>query len=391
MRRTRHTVHVRRADLLRYSRTPRRVLPGNRVTVLHDGPLAIPAMLEAIDAARRTVDMEVYILRDDSVGWRLAETLVAAARRGVAVRLTYDSAGCIGTDVHLFDHMERYGVKVLEFRPIAPWRPRWSWNNRNHRKLLIVDNEVGFCSGLNWGDEYYALGADGLPQWRDTAARIEGPAVRELLRLFHRCWARYRDRPARHAPLPEASGPRGATDVEVVGTWSRATAGRIRRATIHAIKRARRTVFIENAYFLPDRGLVRALGNAVRRGVDVRVIVPGNTDVAAMYYASRATFGRLLRRGVRLFEWSGPMLHAKTMVVDGRFTSIGSANMDPRSRLHNQEANVMVYDERIGRAMARQFLSDVSRAEEVSPERWQRRGNLQRLLESLFYLIRWWL
>lgn len=390
-RRTRHGHATPRGDLLRYSRNPRRVLPGNRVTVIHDGLRAIPTMLEVIDTARRTVDVEAYILRDDAVGWRLAETLVAAARRGVRVRLTYDSAGCIGTDVSIFDHMERYGVKVLEFRPTAPWRPRWSWNNRNHRKLLIVDGEVGFCSGMNWGEEYYATGPDGLPLWRDSAVRVEGPAVRELQRLFHRCWARYRDRPARSIPIPPARGPRGATAVEVVGTWSQPTRGRIRAAYVHAIKRARSSVFIANAYFLPDRSMVRALGNAVRRGVDVRVIVPGTTDIAAMYYASRATFGRLLRRGVRLFEWSGVMLHAKTCVVDGRWSTIGSANLDPRSRLHNQEANVMIHDARVGRGMALTFLEDLGRAREVKLDEWQKRGLVQRFLESLFYLVRWWL
>ncbi|GMV39608.1 MAG: hypothetical protein AMXMBFR64_13240 [Myxococcales bacterium] len=382
--------HAPTRDLARYSRQPARILPGNRVTVIHDGPHAIPAMLGAIDAARHSVHVEAYILRSDSVGWRLAEALVAAVRRGATVRLTYDSAGCIATDVSLFDHLERYGVQVLEFRPIAPWRPRWSWNNRNHRKLLIIDGEVGFCTGLNWGEEYYALDAAGQSLWRDTTARIEGPAVRELQRLFLRCWWRHHDkqRAVGHVDTPR---PRGTSAVEVVGTWSARTGGRIRRAYLHAFRRARRTIYVANAYFLPDRGLVRALANAVRRGVDVRVVVPGETDVAAMYYGSRATFGRLLRSGVRLFEWSGTMLHSKTCVVDGGWVTIGSANLDPRSRFHNQEANVIVYDERIGRAMERTFVEDLSRATEVRQADWQKRGLWQRLLERLFYAVRYWL
>lgn len=382
---------TRRGELLRYSRQPQRALPGNRVTIIHDGPQAIPAMLEAIDAARLTVHMEAYILRSDSVGWSLAEALVRAVQRGVKVRLTYDSAGCVGTDVGLFDHLERYGVQVLEFRPIAPWRPRWSWNNRNHRKLLIIDGEVGFCSGLNWGEEYYALDTEGRPRWRDTAARIEGPAVREMQRLFLRCWARYRERQTDLGSLLGSPRLRGEVPVEVVGTWSPRTGGRIRRAYLLAFKRAQRSISICNAYFLPDRGIMRALGNAVRRGVDVRIIVPGSTDVAATFYASRATFGRLMRRGVRLYEWTGEMLHAKTCVVDGRWVTVGSANLDPRSRFHNQEANVFIYDDRIGRAMERTFMEDLSRAREVQLESWQRRGLLQRLLERLFYAVRYWL
>ena len=377
-------------SLLLYTRHPASALSGNRVTVLQTGVQAVGEMLAAIDDARETVHVDAYTIRDDRVGWSLAEALVRAARRGVEVRLSYDSAGSVGTDISIFDHMERYGVMVREYRPIAPWRPRWSWNNRNHRKMVIVDSQVGFCGGLNWADEY-VTGRDGGEPWRDTVARIDGAAVRELQRVFLVDWARQRDRAMDFGRYLEQPKRLGATMVQVLTNHRRRWRGRIRAAYLHAWKRASGTIYIENAYFLPDRGLIRTLGNAARRGVDVRVIVPSRMDVQAVYYASRAVFGALLRRGVRIYEWQGEMLHAKTCVVDAVWATIGSANLDPRSRYHNREANVAVFDHRVGTEMVRAFHEDLQRSREVVPAEWQRRGLWTRVLERLLYYFKYWL
>lgn len=179
--------------------------------------------------------------------------------------------------------------------------------------------------------------------------------------------------------------------VQVLTNHRRRGRGRIRAAYLSAFKQSNSSIYIENAYFLPDRGLVRTLGNAVRRGVDVRVIVPSRMDVQAVYYASRAIFGALLRRGVRIYEWSGEMLHAKTCVVDAVWTTIGSANLDPRSRYHNREVNVAIFDHRVGTDMVRTFYEDLRRSREVLPAAWQRRGLWQRVLERVLYYFRYWL
>ncbi len=373
----------------RYCVNPWRVHDGCAVRLLRNGDEAYPAMLDAIAVAQDFILFETYIFRSDDTGWAFARALAERARAGVAVRVMYDAVGCLGTDAALFALLREAGATLVEFHPVAPWRRRWGLMRRNHRKVLVVDGHTGFAGGLNVGDEYRSGG--GRVAWRDTHVETRGPAVRELARLFRAIWQRAGGAPlapARFLPLPREVGD---TPALVLGGTLRRGRALIRRAYLHAIRQARHSIRIQNAYFIPDRGIVRALRNAVRRGVDVRVMVPARSDVRLVQYASRALFTKLLRAGVRLYEWSASMLHAKTAAVDRFWSVVGSYNLDHRSLRYNLEVAVGVLDETFARELETQFLADAQHCTEVQLERWERRGFFTRLIERLAYLFRFWI
>ena len=379
----------------RYAVAPQRVLRGNDVVLLRDGREAYPAMLEAIASARERIDLETYIFEADDTGWRFAEALSQKAMSGVEVNVLYDGLGCYDTDVTLWAAMEWRGVRLVEYHPPAPWRSRWGLQRRDHRKILAVDGTVAFAGGLNIGDEYGPR-MEGKPWtgWRDTHVRVRGPAVGRLDRFFERTWraeggARLRAlQPERGAAA--AAGAAGAVCLEVLGN-SLTSRRAIRRAYLHAIRRARRTLWIANAYFLPDRTIRRELYRAAERGVDVRVMIPAQSDVEPIYYATRAMVGKLLRRGIRIFEWLPSMLHAKTAVVDGVWSTVGSYNIDSVSWLRNLEVNVAVYDAAFGAKMMQMYEQDLEQCGEILADAWRRRPFLTKVIERLWWTVRRWL
>lgn len=377
--------------VISYAIAPERLSPGNRVEILRDGRAAYPAMLAAIERARRTINLETYILASDRTGWRFARALAERARAGVEVNLLFDAIGGWELSPDYLRYLSDAGVRVLDYHPIAPWRTRWGWNTRDHRKILVVDAEIGFTGGINISDDYapYEEGGGG---WRDTHCQVEGPVVRELVRLFIDAWRRCHGPPLDtrlHLATPDEA--RGAVPASVLENSVFRNRSAIRRAYLHAVKQARRTIYITNAYFIPDQGLLRALRNARKRGVDIQIMVPASSDVVAVWFASRALYKRLLSWGVRIFEWQESMLHAKTAVIDGLWSTIGSCNLDHRSFRLNQEANLVFLDEVVGRQMVAMFESDKKLCQEVSLEAFERRPLRWRLLERLCYLFRSWL
>jgi cardiolipin synthase len=368
---------------------------GNRVSLLRNGESAFPEMIRAIDAARSTINLEIYCIRSDETGWTFARHLAERARLGVEVNLIYDGFGSFGTSWEFFHYLESAGVRLLEFHPLFPWRRSWGWQKRDHRKMLIVDGEVGFTGGLNIGDEY--AGDHG---WRDTQVRIEGPAVREMQRLFLATWKRYDGRPLdpyRYFPAQPSNGEaRHPVDdrsslVQVMGNHEWKNRHRIRKSFLRGIREAKKSIHIAHAYFVPDRGIRRALRNAVRRGVEVTLLLPGVSDVLPIDYASRALYARFLCCGVRIFEWPHPVLHSKTVIIDRIWSSVGSYNIDHRSLFHNLEVIVNVYDEGFGERMEEAFAKDLSGSKEVVLSEWERRPLHQRALERFFYFFRYWL
>ena len=361
----------------------------HRLALLRDGAEAYPAMLAAIASARSTVCLETYILRGDRTGTRFAEALMERARRGVEVNLTYDAWGSDVPD-ELLARLHEAGVRTVAFHPIR-WGGRLGrffarvWR-RNHRKSLIVDRTVGFTGGMNLSDDYAAV-EDGGRGWRDTHLRLEGPAALELQQLFLETWRRARLDVPRYAH----EGRRPEAEVKVIGSELRASKKRIRRAYLDAIRTARERVLITNAYFLPTFPVRRALSSAARRGVDVRVILAGTTDVKAVLLAARATYGRFLRAGLRVFEWQGRVLHAKTAVVDGRWSTVGSSNLDALSLRVNLEVNAVIEDERFARALERMFEEDLGACREITLDEWRHRSWGERLVSWLAYLFREWL
>ena len=373
---------------LAYALHPECYSERNDVRFLVGGGEAFPAMLAAIAAAERHVHLETYILQSDDVGWRFAEAMIARAEAGVEVRVMFDAIGGLDVSGDYLQALRGAGVEVAIYGPLAPWKPRFRLHSRNHRKILVVDNKVGFTGGMNIGNEYDPV-ENGGGGWHDLHARVEGPAVTELSRLFRRDWVRAG---ARAFPLPPESPPSGGTARALTlgnSEYSRRRA--IRRSYLHAFKRAKEMIGITNAYFIPDRGLRRVLLNAARRGVHVSVIVPADSDVKSVQWAGRHTYAALLKGGVRIYEWQWHMLHAKSAVVDGVWSTIGSYNLDARSLFHNLEVVVCVIDPAFGAKLRSQQLADVSLSREILLEEWQVRPFWRKVIEWCCYQFRFWL
>lgn len=365
---------------------------GNVVRLLRNGAEAYPEMLSAIAAAREQVLLEMYWFASDSIGRKFAAALGAAAARGVEVAIIYDAIGSVGASGDMFDELRRAGARVIEFNPIAPWKRRFRLSKltrRDHRKILISDGKVGFTGGINIADFWLPLEENGAG-WRDDMVRIEGPAVAELSDCFALSWQRLRGAPLRLVGFAAAPPGAGAAvqAVRVLGQQFLRAQRQISRAYLHYLQRAQRRVFIANSYFVPDRRILRALSRAARRGVDVRIIVPGQSDVDIVRHASRAVWGRLLRAGVRIFEWDESVLHAKSAVVDGRWSTTGTFNFDYLSLRVNLEVNVSILDSRFAGRLEASFLEDFERCREVSRVDFRFRPLGQRLLELIAYRLR---
>ncbi len=366
-------------------------VPHNRVKILKNGAQAFPAMLEAIEGARKTINLEFYKISSDATGWGFAKSLVQKQMQGCEVRLIYDSIGSMDTDPELFYYMKSNGIKVLEFNPYMPFGSRqWGWWQRDHRKMIIIDGKTGFAGGINITDEYASAG-ENTGNWRDTGLLIEGPGVRDLQRLFVSSWvSRGGDMINGKQFFPHIEA-RGDIMVKILGSKERKHRRIIRRAYMKAIKHAKKYICIENAYFLPDRGILRVLKNAKKRGVDVWLILPKISDITAVLYASRSLYARLLKWGVKIFEWQNTVLHSKTAVIDDIWSTVGSFNIDRISITHNLEVNVMVINEDFGRAMKAMFVEDMNYCSKIDPGEWGKRSLREKILEKLFYFIRHWL
>lgn len=365
----------------------------NRVALLKDGFQAYPAMLSAIAAARSTICLETYILKDDELGLRFLSALMERARAGVEVLLMFDYWGSEVADETLVALADA-GVKVHVFRP---WRYLGSLSRafskvrrRNHRKSLIVDGEVGFTGGLNISNDYAAV-IDGGAGWRDTHVRITGPDAQSLERLFLITWTQNK---GAKFDLKRFTRPRfaGCEKLRVVGNDFALDRKGIRRAYEEAFAKAALRICVTNAYFLPPAKMVRGLVLAARRGVKVKVILAATTDVKLVLYAARGLYPRLLKNGVEVYEWaSGRILHAKTAVVDGTWATVGSSNLDPMSLRQNLEVNAIVTEPSFGAALERMFNEDLEHCEQITLADVKQYGLVQRLLSWIAYRLRHWL
>jgi cardiolipin synthase len=360
---------------------------GNLPGLLQDGREAFPRMLEAIRSARTFVLVEMYSFAADRVGRRFARALAERAASGVDVRLLYDSVGCRGTAREFFGWMRSRGVRVLEYHPMDRLLHGLRLRRRNHRKVLVVDGRVAFLGGLNLAREYASL-EEGGGGWRDTVIEIEGPAAEALARSS----LRVRERVCRdpEPALEIRSGPArpGGLPVLLARSGSERGKNEIGGHYLYALRRARRRIWIANPYLLPSRRFHKELRRAARRGVDVRLLLPGQSDVPPALWASQSQYARYLRWGVRLFEWKGPMMHAKTGVIDGVWSTVGSCNIDPGSLRHNLEVVAIVPGREFGERMEAMFESDVARSREILPEEWSRRGWARRQRDAFCHLFR---
>ena len=374
---------------------------GNQVLLLKDGPATYQAMLAAIGAARDHIHMETYILDDDDVGRRFAEALIAKQGQGVQVLLIRDSFGTIGTPAQFFQRLTDSGIRVLEFNPMNPARTRkqWELNQRDHRKLLIVDGRVAFLGGINFSSVYSGgsssqgmpARATGSPSWRDTDLQLQGPVVAELQKLFLATWAAQLGPalvPKDFFPKPEIAGRQL---VRAIGSSPDEPYSLIHATLLSAIDSAQTSVLVTNAYFAPDPQLLAALQAAAARGVDVTLILPSNTDSWLVFHAGRGYYEQLLRAGVKIHERREVILHSKTALIDGVWATVGSTNLDWRSFLHNHELNAVVLGVEFGHQLRAMFDQDLAASDAITLERWQHRGFSLRLKERLAGVWEYWL
>ncbi|MEZ4372656.1 MAG: phospholipase D-like domain-containing protein [Polyangiaceae bacterium] len=380
------------AWLRRFSVPHEHFVAGNRLLLLRNGSQAFPEMLTAIEGAKRQVLLEMYWFDSDHIGRRFADALLRAAARGVEVRVIYDAIGSIDADDAMFEELSRGGVRVVEFNPILPWRERFRWarvSRRDHRKILVVDGCIGFTGGINIAAPWWPED-DSVEPWRDDMVRVEGPVVEEFVHLFESTW-QLETGEALQLFEPELALEQGrlhGKSVSVLGEAYYRNRRQIARAYLANIRAAQSRVWITNSYFVPDRPVVKALIAAAQRGVDVRVLLPGEIDVKIVRYASQAVWGKLMRAGVRIFEWSGNVLHAKTAVIDGGWCTIGTFNLDHLSVFSNLEVNLSVRDPEFGEALEQSFLSDLERSREITPHDFAFRPLGERLLELFLYRFR---
>jgi len=378
---------------------------GNQVVLLQDGPATYQAMYAAILAAQDHINMETYILDDDEVGQRFAKALIAKQQQGVQVNLIHDSVGTLNTPATFFKQLTDSGIQVLEFNPINPAEVRkdWALNQRDHRKLLIVDGRTAFLGGINISSVYSSgsfrresqpknnIGTDGSLAWRDTDLQLQGPVVAELQKLFLATWESQKGKPLaakNYFPPPENAGHEV---VRAIGSSPDEPYSLIYATLLSAIASAETSVHLTNAYFVPDPQLLDALEAAARRGVDVTLILPSQTDSWLVFHAGRNYYDRLLQAGVKIHERHGVILHSKTALIDGVWATVGSTNLDWRSFLHNYELNAVVLGTEFGKQVQTMFARDLAASDAITLEQWRQRPLDLRLKEWFARVWEYWL
>jgi len=358
---------------------------GNRAEILNNGDQIFPAMTRAIRAAKATVNLESYIFKNDRAGEIIASALMDAARRGVEVRVLVDATGSKFAGP-LLERMRRTGVKAFKYHPIRLWS-LYKIGHRTHRKILVVDGVVSFTGGFCIAEKW--LGDARNPkEWRDMMVEATGPVSAQMQSIFSEDWTYTTGEILAGDKLYPAIPPAGDVKAQAIKVSRGDSSSLAAMLYFVAIQSARRSIHIQNAYFVPSRQIRQALLDAARRGVDVRIMVPGShIDEPLVRMASRRHYGELLQAGVRIFEYNRTMMHNKDAVIDGLFSTIGSINFDSRSLRENAEESLAFYDRDFGARLEATFAADEKHCREITYESWRRRGFEQRLAElfsSLF-------
>ncbi|MES2583096.1 MAG: cardiolipin synthase [Pseudomonadota bacterium] len=379
--------------------TGKPLIAGNKVSLLYDGPQTMASMMEAIAAAKDHINLETYIFDQDEIGLQFAQLLIARQRAGVQVHIIYDAVGTMGTPQAFFDSMREAGIRLVAFNPVNPLKLMgpWSPNNRDHRKLLVVDGKVAFTGGVNISGAYanssLFRSRNRSPDkigWRDTHIRVEGPAVASMQWEFLSSWVSQPSPELGDSNFFPALGNVGDKLVRVLASGPD-TDQDIYTAHVLAIDSAVKSIHITSAYFVPDVQVLQALTRAARRGVDVKVILPGVTDVGLVFYAGRSFYEEMLSSGIRVYELQIAVLHAKTAVIDRLWSTVGSTNIDTRSFLHNYELNVVVLDNAFAESLESAFEEDLRFSTEVTAEAWAKRPTSDRLKEWAARRLEYWL
>lgn len=363
------------------------IVGGNRTEILLNGEQIFPAMLEAIRGAQYTITYAQYFYEDGPVSRDIAEALAERCRAGVGVNVLLDAFGTLSMPREYTDAMSRSGCHVAWFRPLAQYIFR-RYNNRNHRRILVVDGRVGFTGGSGVSRKWMGNGRV-EHHWRDTDVRIQGPAVEYLQAAFVENWLEATGVVlGGEAYFPRPIEPSGDVYAQIVKSSPAAGSFSMYTTFLLAVNSARRSIHITNPYFVIDDRMQEALVSARRRGVRVMVLVPGAIDHNIVRQASRRQFGKLLRAGIEIYEYVPALLHSKTMVIDGVWATIGSTNLDNRSFAANDELNIIVYNRDVAQRLERVFSDDLTYSRRVTLEDWKKRGIPAKLLETLALPIR---
>lgn len=377
------------------------LMTGNKVKLLQDGPATYQAMFTAIAAAQDHINMETYILEDDDVGKKFAQALMAKQRQGVQVNLIRDSVGTMGTPAVFFQQLSDSGIQILEFNPVNPLSARKSWelNQRDHRKLLVVDGRTAFLGGINISSVYSGgsrkpkkpADAEESMAWRDTDLQLQGPVVAEFQKLFIATWKAQKGLPLaakNYFPTPERVGKEV---VRAIGSTPDEPYSQIYVTLLSVINSAETSVRLTNAYFAPDPQFLAALKAAAARGVDVTLILPSHTDSWLVFHAGRRYYEQLLEAGVKIYQRREVILHSKTALVDGVWATVGSTNLDWRSFLHNDELNAVVLGADFGSQVQAMFDKDLASSDQVLLTDWKRRAIDLRFKEWFAQAWEYWL
>jgi cardiolipin synthase len=421
---------VRRVNKLEYALTGRPLVSGNQADLLLDGPQTHNAQLAEIRKARHHVHLITYIMTDGVLANDYLDALVERRKHGVIVRLMFDSVGGRTVGKEYLAQLAKAGIEVREYGAVNPVKSKgkdWSLTRRHHRKILVVDGKVAFTGGINISDEYRessasagkgsgdkkagTKGAD-AGGWRDTHVRVVGPAVAQFQKLFFESWEQGKG--GRIAPgdeywpklrregneLVRAVTQQGndlhQIALQPVEELTQTEQEKSREQAIYAsylvaIRNARQRIWITQAYFIPNDEFINALGDAARRGVDVRLLVPSTSDIEMMVHASRFHYQPVLESGARIWEFTGPMLHSKTAVVDGVWATVGSSNLDYRSFIHNDEANAIIIGHEFGAKMEAMYRDDLAKAREITRKAWEQRSWSERFNQRMAVMLKYWI
>jgi len=378
------------------------LLFGNQTRMLMDGAQALPAMFDAMRQARDHINLEYFILEDVAVGeLHLSDLLIGKLNRGVTVNIIYDAYGSRDTPAALFDALRRAGANIVVFNPLNPLKAfsDHSPNDRDHRKIMVVDGKVGFVGGINLARTYENPPSAGMPAngdtqhayWRDTAVEIRGPAVAELQRLFFGTWKQQNGNPVPAANYFPALPRQGVQTILIVGSAPGDQRPLYYISLERAIRAAEKHIWLSSGYFVPPHQEREDLAKAARRGVDLRLVLPSHSDVEDAVYAGRAAYGDLLEAGARIFEMQNAVLHSKLAVIDGVWTTIGSSNLDRRSIVFNNEVDAIILGADTAAQVEALLQRDMAASAPVTLQAWERRSMDERLNEFEARLWEYWM